>query len=150
MMRNTHLLEQFMQENGIEFDVPFTMEIKDGDKLETKNLVLRSIGYGGTDIDVIDTNINKRILDVEPIIFMLLFSDNVKIVKKPWKPKEGELYWYVRFDANNNSIVTTNRWSQHSFDFTKYIIGNCFKTKEEAEEHIDDVFKILKGEPLVK
>ena len=76
-MRNTHLLEQFMQENGIEFDVPFTMEIKDGDKLETKNLVLRSIGYGGTDIDVIDTNINKRILDVEPIIFMLLFSDNL-------------------------------------------------------------------------
>lgn len=149
-MRNIHLLEQFMQENGIEYDVPFTIEIKNGDKLVTENLVLRSIGYGGTDIDVIDADTNKRRLGAEAIIFMLLFPDNVKIVKKPWMPEDGEIYWYVRFDENHNSDVIVSYWDNHSFDFTRYIIGNCFKTKEEAEKHKDDILKILNSEPFVK
>ena len=151
-MRNIHLLEQFMQENGIEYDKPFTMEIKDGNKLETKYLILRSIGFGGTDIDVIDANTNKRILDVEPIIFMLLFSDNVKIIKKPWKPKLGDGYWYVWFNVNEakEGNVYHDVWGAHSDDFTRYIIGNCFKTEKEAIKHKDDIVRVLRGEPLVK
>lgn len=80
-MRNIHLFKQFMLENGIEYGVPFTVEIKNGDKLVTENLVLRSIGCGGTDIDVIDADTNKRRLCADDIIFMLLFLDSVKIVK---------------------------------------------------------------------
>ena len=30
-MRNIHLFKQFMLENGIEYDVPFTIDIKNGD-----------------------------------------------------------------------------------------------------------------------
>lgn len=149
-MRNIYWIENIMEEIGIDYDVPFTMEIKDGNKLETKDLILRSIGYGGTDIDVIDANTNKRILDVEPIIFMLLFSDNVKIIKKPWKPEDGGKYWYVWFDKRRNYNVSSSNWEEHSADFNRYIIGNCFKTEEEAEKHKDDVLKILSGEPLVK
>lgn len=149
-MRNKHLFERFMKENGLEFNVPFTAEYEkiscDKDIYE---LEIRKVQYGtGEEIEIVYVDDDS----VAPAWLppALVFDCSFKIVKMPWKPKEGELYWYVRFDANNNSIVTTNRWSQHSFDFTKYIIGNCFKTKEEAEEHIDDVFKILKGEPLVK
>lgn len=149
-MRNIHLLEQFMQEDGIEYDVPFTIKIKDGNKLETKDLILRSIGYGGTDIDVIDANTNKRILDVEPIIFMLLFSDNVKIIKKPWKPKNGEEYWYVWFGESCDCCVGASHWERNSADFTRYVVKNCFKTEKEAVEHADEVLKTLRGEPLVK
>ena len=150
MMRNIHLFEQFMQENGIGYDVPFTIEIKDGDGLVTKNLALRSIGCGGTDVDVIDANTNKRILDVEPIIFMLLFSDNVKIIKKPWKPKNGEKYWYVWFDESCDGCVGASHWERNSADFTRYVVKNCFKTQKEAVEHADEVLKTLRGEPLVK
>ena len=111
--------------------------------------MLRIIG-GGTDIDVIDANTNKRRLGAEAIIFMMLFPDNVKITTKPWKPEYGGKYWYVRFDENNNSIIDTSRWDGHSFDFAEYVIGNCFKTEKEAAEHKDDVVRILHGEPLVK
>ncbi|WP_304068169.1 hypothetical protein [Megamonas hypermegale] len=151
MMRNIHLFEQFMQENGIGYDVPFTIEIKNGDKLVTENLVLRSIGYGGTDIDVIDADTNKRRLGAEAIIFMLLFSDNVKIIKKPWKPEDGGKYWYVWFDKRRNYNVSSSNWEEHSADFNRYIIGNCFKTEEEAHEHIYDIIQILQhGTPFVK
>ena len=139
-----------MEEIGIDYDVPFTMEIKDGNKLETKDLILRSIGFGGTDIDVIDANTNKRILDVEPIIFMLLFSDNVKIIKKPWKPEDGEKYWYVWFDESCDCCVGASHWERNSADFTRYVVKNCFKTQKEAVEHADEVLKTLRGEPLVK
>lgn len=149
-MRNIHLLEQFMQENGIEYDKPFTVEFKDGNKTETRDLQLCLLDDEDMYCELVEAYTDDPLVDEERTLFMLLFSDNVKIIKKPWKPKEGEPYWYVQFDANNNSIVGTSCWDQHSFDFTKYIIGNCFKTKEEAEEHIDDVFKILKGEPFVK
>lgn len=149
-MRNIHLFKQFMLENGIEYDVPFTVEIENGDKRVTENLVLRSIGDGGTDIDVIDADTNKRRLGAEAIIFMLLFPDNVKIVKKPWMPEYGEIYWYVRFDENCDCCVGVSHWDNHSLDFTRYIIGNCFKTEKEAAEHEDDIVRVLHGEPLVK
>lgn len=145
-MRNVHLFEQFMQENGINYDEPFTIEIKDGDKLETKDLILRSIGFGGTDIDVIDANTNKRILDEEGTLFMLLFPDDVKIIKKPWKPKYDDIYWYASIDGR----VYSTTWTKHNDDIHRYILGNCFKTKEEAEKYKRDVFKMLDGEPLVK
>lgn len=149
-MRNMYWIENIMEEIGIDYDVPFTMEIKDGNKLETKNLILRSIGYGGTDIDVIDANTNKRILDVEHIIFMLLFSDNVKIIKKPWKPKDGEKYWYVWFNESCDCCVGASHWERNSTDFTRYVVKNCFKTQKEAVEHANEVLKTLSGEPLVK
>ena len=147
-MRNIYWIENIMEEIGIDYDVPFTMEIKDGNKLETKDLILRSIGFGGTDIDVIDANTNKRILDVEPIIFMLLFSDNVN--KKPWKPEDGEKYWYVWFDESCDCCVGASHWERNSADFTRYVVKNCFKTQKEAVEHADEVLKTLRGEPLVK
>lgn len=149
-MRNMYWIKNIMEEIGIDYDVPFTMEIKDGNKLETKDLILRSIGCGGTDIDVIDANTNKRILDVEPIIFMLLFSDNVKIIKKPWKPEDGEKYWYVWFDENCDCCVGASHWERNSADFTRYVVKNCFKTQKEAVENADEVLKTLRGEPLVK
>ena len=81
------------------------------------------------------------------------FSENdVKIIKKPWKPKIGDNYWYVWFNAGDveEGDVYRDAWEEHSEDFTRYILGNCFKTREETKEHKDDILKMLRGEPLVK
>lgn len=150
-MRNIHLLEMFMQENGIEYDVPFKIVFKptigetDFDTVyihkDDNRFIGFTLNYADSDEEVEGDRFN--ILDV-------LFSDRMKIIKLPWKPKEGEKYWYVRFDENHNSGVIASYWDNHSFDFTKYIIGNCFKTEQEAEKHKDDVFKMLHGEPFIK
>lgn len=154
-MRNTHLLEQFMEENGIKYDEPFTVEFEDRGEVKTLEFkLIKNVLWSRSDILLAVVKYHqtpdKLLISKKWTFGKLLFSDNVKIVKKPWKPEDGERYWYVRFDGNNNSIIDSSCWDQHSFDFTKYIIGNCFKTKKEAEEHQDDIFKILKGEPLVK
>lgn len=47
---------------------------------------------------------------------------------KVWKPKENEMYYYV-FDGG----VDDYRWTDDDSDKILYAIGNCFKTKEEAE-----------------
>ena len=150
-MRNTHLLEQFMTENEIEFDVPFKIIFKptigetDFDTVyihkDDNRFIGFTLNYADTDEEVEGDRFD--ILDV-------LFSDRMKIIKKPWHPEYGERYWCIWFDENNDSCVSSSCWDNHSFDFTKYIIGNCFKTEQEAEKHKADVLRILNGEPLVK
>lgn len=139
-----------MQENGIEYDVPFTVERTGylGERELMNVKISKSDDYTGFELSYADST--KQMGNSSAVMQELMFSDKMRIIKKPWKPKDGGKYWYVRFDGNNNSIIDSSCWDQHSFDFTKYIIGNCFKTKKEAEEHQDDIFKILKGEPLVK
>ncbi len=52
-------------------------------------------------------------------------------IKEPeiWKPKNGEEYWYV----NDLYGALTDFWDDTDSDQFRYEIGNCFKTKEEAE-----------------
>lgn len=151
-MRNIHLLEQFMQENGIEFDKPFTVEFKDGNKTETQDLQLCLLDDKDMYCELVEAYTDDSLVDEERTLFMLLFSDNVKIIKKPWKPKKGERYWYVWWfnDKELEGIVGRGIWENHSADFTRYIVGNCFKTEKEAIEHKDDIARVLRGEPLIK
>ena len=151
-MRNTHLFEQFMQENRIEYDVPFKIVFKptigetDFDTVyihkDDNRLIGFTLNYADTDEEVEGDRFD--ILDV-------LFSDRMEIVKKPWKPEDGEKYWYVWFDKIRNYNVSSSNWEKHSADFNRYIIGNCFKTEEEAHEHIYDIIQVLQhGAPFVK
>lgn len=148
MMRNIHLLEQFMQENGIEFDKPFTVEFKDGNKTETQDLQLCLLDDKDMYCELVEAYTDDPLVDEERTLFMLLFSDNVKIIKKPWKPKEGERYWYVTGFIDWD--IKQEPWVGNGIDLSRYLIGNCFKTEEEAEKHKDDVLKVLHGEPLIK
>ena len=50
---------------------------------------------------------------------------------KRWKPKYRDTYYYV----DNLMIVDDDEWDEASVDEWRYITGNCFKTREEAEEY---------------
>ena len=50
-----------------------------------------------------------------------------EIVKKPWKPKNGDKYYYV---SVLKEIVQTYFYEVHN-DVMRYQLGNCFKTEEE-------------------
>lgn len=57
-----------------------------------------------------------------------------------WKAKINEVYWFIDdcgevvHDYNNN----------HVDDQLRYEFGNCFRTREEAEEYRDKIIKLLK------
>lgn len=48
---------------------------------------------------------------------------------KVWKPYHRDRYFYI----NECGEIMNSEWFDDSIDISRYGIGNCFKTKEEAE-----------------
>lgn len=60
---------------------------------------------------------------------LLGLVEKAKKPKKIWKPKCGEWYWFVGSDARINNC----EWEDDRIDLGRYSMGNCFRTKGEAE-----------------
>ena len=63
---------------------------------------------------------------------------------KPWKPKDGEDYFYIGID------FTIDSWENVDDDTDKrnFRIGNCFRTKERAEQVAKKMRLLLRLEQL--
>lgn len=81
----------------------------------------------------------------------MVLNGQHKIKKLPWKPNRGDTYWYVCWKLN----LHTKKWEidvsiatyddncpPHNFCVD---VGNCFRTREEAEAQKYEVFKRLTG-----
>ena len=56
---------------------------------------------------------------------------------KRWKPNTvGVTYWLIK----NSGDVGAMTWDNSTYDEWCYLIGNCFKTEEEAEEHKKQIY----------
>lgn len=49
-----------------------------------------------------------------------------------WKPKEGEVY-YTCVTSYGAIIISTNICEDDMYDRAKHRLGNCFRTKKEAQ-----------------
>ncbi len=69
-----------------------------------------------------------------------------KYNKLPWKPGCGKEYYFYSLI---NQTIKNKLWVKSELDFWFYKIGNCYRTKEEAEAHIDE-WKVLceRKEPI--
>jgi hypothetical protein len=56
-----------------------------------------------------------------------------------WRPKKGEAYWMIQNDGD----VETHQYADDTYDDKKRDFGNCFKTREQAEQARDDIKKLL-------
>lgn len=72
-----------------------------------------------------------------------LLRGDLKVVKLPWKPKESEAYNYV--NLYNGEIVQTIYVKNCISDKTRVESGNCYRTYEEAKEHVDEWMEKLYG-----
>ena len=59
-----------------------------------------------------------------------LLNGNYKALAKPWKPTKGETYWHYGTERGEAFLTT---WCFDSIDLCRWKVGNCFKTREEAE-----------------
>lgn len=60
------------------------------------------------------------------------------IVKKPWKPKNGDKYWYIC--ADGELVEAACSYSEgNSYDLAMLYMGNCFRSREDAEAHRDKI-----------
>ena len=63
-----------------------------------------------------------------------LLSGQYKIIKKPWKPKYMNRYYFIYLDG----VIGGEMWAGGALDILRYKTGNCFKTKEEITPEIID------------
>ena len=71
----------------------------------------------------------NKIKELEKQIEELKMAKVEEPQSKRWKPEYDETYWFL------NGGVYCEKWTDCVWDNFQYTIGNCFKTKEEAEEY---------------
>lgn len=76
-------------------------------------------------------------------ILLSILSGNSKIVKLPWKPKYKELYWFYEMTSYS---CEQKAWLESSFDLAIWKVGNCFRTKKEAEAKGKEIIEQLQKE----
>lgn len=69
----------------------------------------------------------KRML-VEPIV-----RGEFGIEKLPFKPKDGEEYWSYGLSSDGEGYAISDTFVESSLCILDWKIGNCFRSKHEAE-----------------
>ena len=154
------IVENF-EETGYSFTLKgdgcwgFTNEMVDWKKTEQLNKT--KLTYDGTtlkgqisgqEIKVIKSSKDKE--DLEKAIMMGLLKSlgynygdikNLQSkIKKEWKPVYGETYYYI--GLSGEARITWN--FDYDGDKKLFEIGNCFKTREEAEKKAAEVKELFK------
>ena len=89
------------------------------------------------------TKVNEEWRDNSMWAVFVKYFDVYEFKVKPFKPVSGETYWIV---TAGGRVLDKTFVPDNTFDCSNRAIGNCFKTKESAEAHKEEILKILKGE----
>lgn len=69
-----------------------------------------------------------------------------EIVKLPFEPKDGEIYWSVAWSETPHLIAVCNlHWHSNDKCYADKYAGNCFRTNAEAEKHKYEIYERLTG-----
>lgn len=78
-------------------------------------------------------------------LFVKLTMGKVEIIKLPWKPKVGDVYYRPRDYHTAFSEAVTDFWRDTVNDFALKEAGMIFKTKEECEAALPELRKKYLG-----
>ena len=73
-----------------------------------------------------------------------LLRGDLKVAKLPFRPEEGELYYFISLD--NGDAMGAYYHSDMSHHKLRVKSGNCYYTREEAEKHSDEWMSKIHGE----
>lgn len=68
--------------------------------------------------------------------FADILTGNAEIIKKPFRPKKGETYYYI---GTEGELIETYFETDLMADYAMLYTGNCFRTEAEAEAHKDEI-----------
>lgn len=74
----------------------------------------------------------------------IVLNQPERIKKLPWKPKNGDVYYEIIDVEKDSLMVYKEIFAGDIIDYENYILGNCFKTKTEAERIKNKHYKRLK------
>lgn len=110
----------------------------------SSDLVFR-IGVDGLEMERFDYAEDDRIwVTLASCNFVDLLTGKAKIVKLPWKPKEGETYWtFILYDSDIRLGIEPHKWLDDIFDFAFFKAGWIYRSYEEAEAALPAVAKAM-------
>ena len=73
-----------------------------------------------------------------------------EVVKLPWEPKVGDKYYAINIADATTPYIAWHAWNGYVRDYVSLQLGIIYKTKEEAQAHMEEDYKRLTGEPLSK
>lgn len=118
---------------GVELDEVFSLKHKDGTLLSKK---YRISPFAGLLLKIGDEWHQSGYIDE-------IIKGNLTIVKLPWKPNDDEFYYYY---SPCTGITYQGRWSNTAYDYCVWGIGNCFRTREEAETKGKEIMETIEKE----
>ena len=119
---------------GVELGEEFIIENKD----RKETVVLAADGF-----HVIQPN-NVAGIDNGKLLSKVL--QGLYTVKKiPWEPQEGDMYYILNTRA---LFIESFMWDNGTFDYAVKNMGIIYRTKAEAEAHLEEDYKRLTGKPL--
>ena len=68
-----------------------------------------------------------------------------EVKKIPWEPQEGDIYYILNTRA---LFIESFMWDNGTFDYLAKNMGIIYRTKAEAEAHLEEDYKRLTGKPL--
>lgn len=126
-------MEQVAHMLGVELDEEFYLEdVTDGGYYITYDNDKTVFRLSNSGILREDKHIANSWIDSTYHYLLGLLMGRYAIVKKPWKPKKDEKYYYV---SPLKKIFQTNFYEDCN-DIMRYVLGNCFKTEEEITPQI--------------
>lgn len=75
------------------------------------------------------------------VAFLALLRGECEIIKLPWKPKKGELYYSFGFRNCPKWGVSQQNWGNHPCDYALLDKGWIYRTEKEAEAALPKVAK---------
>lgn len=80
-----------------------------------------------------------------PKLFAKILCGVYEIWRKPWEPKEGEIYYCPAVCSRKVLRVT---WHFNTHDYALKALGMVYRTKEEAEANLSKDYEKLTGKKL--
>lgn len=138
---NKNIMSQIAQMLGVEIEEEFKVDIATEGEifritengLEFKKLESSSSDFGDTTLQVWKTI---------PTSFVKLLTGEAKIVKLPFIPKQGDVYWsFYRSTITDKWLATSITWTNSVTDIAKFKVGWCYRTEREAKAALPEIAK---------
>lgn len=127
--------KQFAEMLGVELGEEFSLK-----ENKTKNIVRPR--YKITQEEGLMYSVNRNEFDRSTILLSIINGSYI-VVKLPWKPKKDERYWWYSYVGE---APCSTKWKGSYSDLFDWKVGNCFRTKKEAEAKGKEIIEQLQKE----
>ena len=137
----SNLMPEVLKMLGVEYGEEFKLQARDTELYKNNSFFFKK------DYGLYIVNLNGSTGNANDMVYYILRGD-YKIVKLPWRPKDGDRYWTVIFKGDNKPSVDWYIWGSYAGDYTRLKLGLIYRTKEEALAHVKADYEKLTGRKL--